>query len=739
MKKQRFLSLALAASMTLGLCACGGNSNNADNSASDQGSNETAVTGTSEVQESTAAADNTADGEEMSYDDQSAKIYDEVLGEFYEYYQKAEAANSVSERYALMAIAEAKMLESAVMLPLTTRGGNYAISRVAPGTLTPILWGDDQYRFHQLLITTELITAEHRAEMKDKYSELRGTGTYEEWAKEYLVEKGYEIKDSYNYIYTTDPNTWDVLATSLQADSEPVVNTYDCLMEYDMEGTLQPRLAESYEVSEDGLTYTFHIREGATWVDSQGRKVADVTADDFVAGMQHMMDAMGGLEFLVDGIIKNSTQYINQEITDFTQVGVKAVDEHTLEYTLEAPCSYFITMFNYSVFAPLCRSYYESQGGKFGTEYDNSAADYTYGKGPDSIVYCGPYVITNATAKNTIVYKANDSYWDKDNINIKEMTWLYNDGSDATKSYNDTIAGTIDGAGLNPSSIELARSEGNFDDYAYVSATVGTSYMAFYNLNRAAFANFNDATKMVSSQTEEDGARTKAAINNVHFRRAISFALDKSAWNALYSGEELKLNSLRNSYTPGTFVTLEEEVTVDINGTATTFPAGTYYGTIMQAQIDADGLPILAFDKNADDGIGSSDGYDGWYHPEEAVEELNTAIEELAAQGVVIDEQNPIQLDLPYPMSVESFTNRANAYKQSLEKVLGGKVVVNLIGGESNDDWYYAGYYPTYGYEGNYDVNDSSGWGSDYGDPSTYLNTLLPDYAGYMMKTMGIY
>ncbi len=738
MKKKRFLCLTLALSMGLSLCACGGNNNNANNSVDDQGSSNNAAANTNEVQESTAAVDGT-EGEELSYDDQSAKIYDEVLGEFYEYYQKAEEANSVSERYALMAIAEAKMLESAVMLPLTTRGGNYAISRVVPGTLTPILWGDDQYRFHQLLITTELITADHRAEMKDKWSELRGTGTYEEWARSYLEENGYTIKDSYNYIYTADPNTWDVLATSLQSDSEPVVNTYDCLMEYDMEGTLQPRLAESYEVSADGLTYTFHIREGATWVDSQGRKVADVTADDFVAGMQHMMDAMGGLEFLVDGIIKNSTQYINQEITDFAEVGVKAVDERTLEYTLEAPCSYFITMFNYSVFAPLCRSYYESQGGKFGTEYDSSAADYTYGKGPDSIVYCGPYVITNATSKNTIIYKANDSYWDKDNINIKAMTWLYNDGSDATKSYNDTIAGTIDGAGLNPSSIELARAEGNFDGYAYVSATAGTSYMGFYNLNRAAFANFNDETKMVSSQTEEDAARTNAAINNVHFRRAISFALDKAAWNALYSGEELKLNSLRNSYTPGTFVTLEEDVTVDINGTATTFPAGTFYGTIMQAQIDADGVAILAFDKNADDGIGSSDGYDGWYHPEEAVAELNTAIEELAAQGVVIDEQNPIQLDLPYPISIESFTNRANAYKQSLEKVLGNKVVINLIGGESTDDWYYAGYYPTYGYEGNYDVNDSSGWGPDYGDPSTYLNTLLPDYAGYMMKTIGIY
>ena len=195
-----------------------------------------------------------------------------------------------------------------------------------------------------------------------------------------MTDKGYELKDTYNYnLYNTDPTTWDVLATSQSADSEAIVNTFDGLMEYDMENVLQRALAESYEVSEDGLTYTFHIREGAVWVDSQGRKVADVTADDWVAGMQHMMDAMGGLEFLVDGVLENATGYINNEITDFNEVGVKAIDDHTLQYTLEAPTPYFLTMLSYSVFAPMNRSFYESQGGKFGMEFDASAADYTYG------------------------------------------------------------------------------------------------------------------------------------------------------------------------------------------------------------------------------------------------------------------------------------------------------------------------------------------------------------------------
>ena len=66
----------------------------------------------------------------------------------------------------------------------------------------------------------------------------------------------------------------DALGTSRAADSEAIINTYDGLMEYDVEGTLQPALAESYEVSADGLTYTFHLRQGVKWVDSQGREVA---------------------------------------------------------------------------------------------------------------------------------------------------------------------------------------------------------------------------------------------------------------------------------------------------------------------------------------------------------------------------------------------------------------------------------------------------------------------------------
>ena len=232
--------------------------------------------------------------------------------------------------------------------------------------------------------------------------------------------------------------------------------------------------------------------------------------------------------------------------------------------------------------------------------------------------------------------------------------------------------------------------------------------------------------------------RSNVALQNVHFRRAVMQALDRATYNAMTVGEELKLNSLVNTYTPGTFVSLEEAVTVDINGTATEFPAGTYYGAIMQAQIDADGVALKVWDPTADGGIGSSTQFDGWYNVEAAQAELATAIEELAANGIEISAENPIYLDLPYFSGSEAYANRANALKQSIEAALGGAVIINLTECVDSSQWYYAGYYVDNSYETNYDLYDVSGWGPDYGDPATYLNTL-DIYTGDMIVMLGLF
>ena len=736
--KRKIVSALLVMSMTASLVACGNSGSGSSDPADESVSVSSSASSESDASAS-ASSESEAEAEESEmpegYDETSTELYNEALGDFNDALATAKEAETVDERYALMAVAEGKLMESAMMYPLTSKGGMYAMYRMAPRTRDYTLWGSDQDRYHQYIVTTDFIKAEDYNEMRAKWDELKGTGTYESWVKEYLAGKGYTLKDSFSMPYASDPVTWDGLATSLAADTNAIINTYDGLMEYDVEGTLQPALAESYEVSDDGLTYTFHLRKDVKWTDSQGREVDTVKADDFVAGMQHMCDAQGGLEYLVQGVIKNASQYISGEITDFDEVGVKAVDDYTVEYTLEKPCSYFETMLGYTIFMPMSRSYYQSQGGKFGAEYDSSAADYQYGKDSNSIAYCGPYLVTNATAKNTIVFKLSDSYWNKDNVNIKTLTWLYNDQSDVTKMYTDAKAGTVDYVNLNTSTMETAKSEGLYDQYAVVSDTDATSFMAFYNINRTATANANDGTTAKTTKSDEEIQRTNKAMQNVHFRRAISFAADRGAYNAQQVGEDLKYTSLRNTFTPGYFVSLSKDTTIQINGTDTTFPAGTYYGEIVQKQIDADGVKIKVWDAENK----TSDGFDGWYNPENAVEELNTAIEELAEEGITIDESNPIQIEYPYPSAVEVYTNKANSYKKSVEAAFGGKVVINLVDAVDVDGWYYAGYYVNYGYEENYDVYDVSGWSPDFGDPCSYLDTMLPDYEGYMTKCFGIF
>ncbi|MBQ6104325.1 MAG: peptide ABC transporter substrate-binding protein [Lachnospiraceae bacterium] len=665
-------------------------------------------------------------------------IYDAALSEYAEYLEKAHAeVKNVSLRYTLEAIAEAKLMESAVYIPGSSDGGNYGIGRVAPYTASPCLWGNDSYRYHQVIVVKgNPIKPADRDALKAKWVEVKGTGTYEAYVKQYLTEKGYTIKDTYTIGYSSDPATWDIFDTYLAADARAIINTFDNLIEYDLENVMKPAIAENWTVSDDGLTYTFKIRQGVKWVDSQGRYIADVTAEDFVTGMQHCLDCEQ-TSYLVEGVIKGATEYLDGTITDFAQVGVKATDAYTLVYTLEQPTPYFMSMMAYNPFAPLNKNYFISQGGALGRDKWAEAyeAGVNYGIDKDHIAYCGPYLVTNATDESKIVFSANPTYWNKDNINIKTITWLYNDGKDSTKAYNDMKAEVIDSCGLNTEALALAKADGWFDEYHFVSGTDATAYGSFLNLYRQAYALFNDETAAVSGLTDEQKDLANLCMQNVHFRRAFAFAYDRIAYNAQVVGEEVAPLSVINSYTPGNFVQLTEDVTVSINGTNQTFKAGTYYGEIMQAQINADGVPMKVWDPTLEAGAGSSAGFDGWFNPANAVAELKKAAEEL---GITIDKDHPVHIELSYASSNAVYANRANALKKSVETSTDGAIIVDLLDCVTLKNWYYDGYYTQSGSQCNYNVYDVSGWSPDYGDPQTYLNTFQKEI-GDMIHVLGIY
>ncbi len=681
------------------------------------------------------------------YEDASWMVYDAALGEFYELLTAGQAeTENLSLRYALLAQAEAKLDEQAVYEVTTNDGNRFAINSVIPHSDTSTTWGLDQYRLGYRMYADQLLTAEERNELLAAWGEAETEAEYYAFVNDWMEEKGYEFADSYRSGADAGPETWDVFATSRQMDEEFIAPTYASLVRYDGKNQIQPALAESWEVSEDGLTYTFHIREGAKWVDQQGREIADVTANDWVTGARHLADNSEALGYLYEpgyANIANWVEFITGEISDFSQVGVKAVDDYTLEYTLLDKTPYFLTMLGYGCFAPLNEEYYTSQGGTFG----EGATSGDYGIDPSHIAYCGEFLIDNYTEGSVAHYVANPDYWDYENLNIHEINYTWYDSTDVMFGYNAAMKGDWVGCNLSTNTIVQAKQdkvegsdESVFDVYAYISDADTTARQINYNLMRMAFANVSDDSKAVSPQTEEDAARTLAAMNNQDFRLAITFALDRAAYNAPISGEEMKSNSLSNTFVPGDFVQLTEDVTIDMgDGTEQTFPAGTFYGEIVQAQFEFDGFEAQAWDPEGNGGVGSSNSFDGWYKPEAAKAHWDSAVEALAAQGVEVSADSPIQIDLPYWSTNEIYTSRANIYKQSLEDVLGDGLVVNLIPCETLDDWYALNYYCSYGYECCYDIWDMSGWGPDYQDPTTYLNCYLPEYSGYLTMSSGIF
>jgi len=164
-----------------------------------------------------------------------------------------------------------------------------------------------------------------------------------------------------------------------------------------------------------------------------------------------------------------------------------------------------------------------------------------------------------------------------------------------------------------------------------------------------------------------------------------------------------------------------------------TYPAGTMYGKIMQDQLDADGVKLTVWNGQ------SSSGYDGWYNPEAAKAYITAAAEELAAVGIEVSKENPIKLDFPVNTTSSVNMNQKQALKKSIEAATDGLIVVELVEYSTRDEYLAATYRFNVGNEANYDFNDGSGWGPDYGDPSTYLGTMLPYGAGYMTKSLGIF
>ena len=225
---------------------------------------------------------------------------------------------------------------------------------------------------------------------------------------------------TYNYVYGTDPDSLNYLTSNRSTTSDITTNLVDGLFENDQYGNLVPALAEDWSVSKDGLTYTYKLRKDAKWYDSEGNEYADVTAQDFVTSLKYVADKKSDALYLVQNSVKGLDDYVNGKTKDFSTVGVKAVDDHTLQYTLNQPESFWNSKLTTATMMPVNEKFLESAGKDFGSVK------------PNGILYNGPYILKSFTSKSQIELDKNPDYYDKKNVHIDTVKLTYFDGSDET-------------------------------------------------------------------------------------------------------------------------------------------------------------------------------------------------------------------------------------------------------------------------------------------------------------------
>ncbi len=229
----------------------------------------------------------------------------------------------------------------------------------------------------------------------------------------------YAEDQTLHLVYSTEAETLHPYSGSNTAGTwQAISNLCEGLTSVDQYGNFIPGLAEDPEVSDDDLVYTYHIREGVHWVDWEGNEMDELTAQDFVTAAQYVCDpanASGAASYYQD-IVAGATELLAGETTDFSTLGVKAIDDHTLEITLAKPVPYFYGYGGHII--PVPTSYFNELGA-------------SYGMDPESLWYIGPYRLVEFEPQMSRVYEKNESYWDADNVHIQRVEMTYNAEADA--------------------------------------------------------------------------------------------------------------------------------------------------------------------------------------------------------------------------------------------------------------------------------------------------------------------
>ena len=485
-----------------------------------------------------------------------------------------------------------------------------------------------------------------------------------------------KLASDYKYVYSVDPETLDYVVNNVDSTSFVTTNAVDGLLANDKYGNLVPSIAESWTVSQDGLTYTYKIRKDAKWVTAEGEEYAPVKAQDFVTGLKHAVEGKSKGLSVISSSIKGLSAYINGESNDFSTVGVKAVDDNTLEYTLNQPETFWNDKTTNGVMMPINEDFLKSKGEGFGAPTD-----------PSSILYNGPFVLKSITAKSSIEMAKNDAYWDKDAVKIQNIKFTYWDGKDQDVVAKGFSEGQYSKARIYPTSSTYEKYASEFKDNIFFNEPGSAIATVSVNYGRTTY---NHTSKTTDSQKES----TRKALLNKEFRQALNFAVDRNSYSAQTNGTDGAAVAIRNTFSPYDLQVGDKQ-----------------FGKLVEES-------LAKTNSSTWSNVSLADSQNGLYNEEKAKAAFAKAKESLKAEGV----EFPIHLDALTIQESTAVVNRVQSLKQSIENVLGADNVVIDLQQMTQAEALPLSFSAPTAKEQDWDIHTLTGWNPDYQDPSTFLD-----------------
>ncbi|PED89420.1 peptide ABC transporter substrate-binding protein [Bacillus cereus] len=295
-----------------------------------------------------------------------------------------------------------------------------------------------------------------------------------------------ETKQSISLPYIAEIPTMDVTKATDSESMNVMRNVFEGLYILGEDNKVIPGVAKSYEVSEDKKTYTFHLR------DSKWSNGTPVTAADFVFSWKRAVNPDTAAEYAFLFFDIKNAKSINSKELPIDQLGVKAIDDQTLEVQLEQPIPYFIDLTTFATFLPINEKYFKSQGKQYGLE-------------ANQLVYNGAFTLDNWKHEQGFQLKKNSNYWDAKTVKLDKINFdIVKDKSTEINLYE---SGQIDRVGLTGEFVDKYRNSPDFKERPEVT-------MQFLRMNQKNEVLKNKHVRLAISQAMNKKAFVDTVLNN---------------------------------------------------------------------------------------------------------------------------------------------------------------------------------------------------------------------------------